>query len=848
MEKAFQKSAEDLSKELNTDLKKGLSGQEASIRLTKYGPNILKEEGGKNIFVILLSQFKSFLIIILFAASAISFLLGHTLDAILIMAIVAINGIVGFIQEYRAEKTIAQLKKLVTTDSLVYRDAVLQKIPSTQLVPGDLIVLEEGQKVPADIRITQCYNLETNEASLTGESTPVFKNTNKLDGEIVLPERTNMVYSGTSIAAGRGLGIVTASGMNTEIGKIAHLVAAEKEVQTPMQQKLNNLGKSIGRIVLVIAFIIGIEQFIYGQNLLNALISAIALAVAAVPEGLPAVVTISLALGTKRLFKQKALIRNLSSAETLGSVDCICVDKTGTLTEGSMRVTEIYGQNKEKILTYGLFASNARMSGQEIIGDPTEAALVKAAVDSGLDQETLLSSHPRISEIPFSSQRKMMSVLVKSESGAILISKGATEVILSKCTKIEEGGQVRNLTEQDKKKILQAQNHFANQALRVLAIAYNPGQTEENLTFLGLEAMKDSARAGVKEAIKQCSDAGIRVVMITGDHMLTAQAIAKEIGIWGSSISGEELDKLTDEQFAMEVEKIAIYARVNPEHKLRIIKALKNHGHQVAMSGDGVNDAPALKGADIGVAMGVTGTDVAKQASDMILMDDHFATIVAAIREGRAIFDNIRKFVNYLLSSNIMEVLVISLAVILGGGHLPLLPIHLLWINLVTDGLPAVALGVDPPRKNIMSLNPSLFREEIAGGRFLGPLVIISLLLTAAILFIFLMYEKEPVYEQTMVFTSIVVYEMLRIAAIRGEYKLSFFSNKFLVLAIAGSLVLQLAILYLPISFAGITLQELFKVTPLHIQDWLLIMGVGILLLFVMRIMVVKPIFNFLRP
>ena len=848
MEKAFQKSAEDLSKELNTDLKKGLSGQEASIRLTKYGPNILKEEGGKNIFVILLSQFKSFLIIILFAASAISFLLGHTLDAILIMAIVVINGVVGFIQEYRAEKTIAQLKKLVTTDSLVYRDAVLQKIPSTQLVPGDLIVLEEGQKVPADIRITQCYNLETNEASLTGESTPVFKNTNILDEKTILPERTNMVFSGTSIAAGRGLGIVTSIGMNTEIGKIAHLVAAEKEVQTPMQQKLNNLGKSIGRIVLVIAFIIGIEQFIYGQNLLNALISAIALAVAAVPEGLPAVVTISLALGTKRLLKQKALIRNLSSAETLGSVDVICVDKTGTLTEGLMKVTEIYGQNKEKILTYGLFASNARMSGQEIIGDPTEAALVKAAVDSGLDQETLLSSHPRISEIPFSSQRKMMSVLVKSEGGAILISKGATEVILSKCTKIEEGGQVRNLTEQDKKKILQAQNHFANQALRVLAIAYNPGQTEENLTFLGLEAMKDSARAGVKEAIKQCSDAGIRVVMITGDHMLTAQAIAKEIGIEGSSISGEDLDKLTDEQFAMEVEKIAIYARVNPEHKLRIIKALKNHGHQVAMSGDGVNDAPALKGADIGVAMGVTGTDVAKQASDMILMDDHFATIVAAVREGRAIFDNIRKFVNYLLSSNIMEVMVISLAVILGGGHLPLLPIHLLWINLITDGLPAIALGVDPPRKNLMSIPPKLFREEIAGGKFLGPLTVVSILLTAAILAIFLMYEKDPIYEQTMVFTSIVFYEMLRIIAIRSEYKLPFFSNKFLVLAISGSLALQLAILYLPLSFAGITLQELFKVTPLHIQDWLLIMGVGILLLFVMRIMVVNPIFNFLRP
>ena len=838
MEKAYQKEAQEIVRELKTDLKKGLSSQEALVRIKQFGPNILKETGGKNIFLIFASQFTSFLIIILFIASAISFILGHTLDAGLIMVIVILNGIVGFIQEYRVERTIRQLKKLVTTDITVYRDGNLQKIPSSQLVPGDVIVLEEGQKIPADIRLTESYNLETNEASLTGESTPVLKDTKVLSDKTILAERANCLFSGTTIATGKGIGIVTSTGMNTELGKIAHLVAEEKEEATPMQQKLNNLGKTIGRIVLVIAFLIGIEQILFGQNILNALISAIALAVAAIPEGLPAVVTISLALGTKRLLKQKSLIRNLAAAETLGSTDIICVDKTGTLTEGVMKVTEIYGDNKEKILTYGLLASNARDSNGQIIGDPTEAALVKAAIEAGFDQETLSKTHPRISEIPFSSQRKMMSVIVDTEDGNLIISKGATEVILERCS----------LSSGQKKKIIQKNNDMAKQALRVLAIAYATGKKEEDLIFLGLVGMIDPPREGVKEAIKQCSDAGVRVVMITGDHMLTAEAIARQINIEGRSITGEDLDKLTDEQFNKDVEQIVVYARVNPEHKIRIIKALKAHGHQVAMTGDGVNDAPALKAADIGVAMGITGTDVSKQASDMILLDDHFSTIVSAVKEGRAIFDNIRKFVNYLLSSNIMEVLVISLAVILGGGHLPLLPIHLLWINLVTDGLPAIALGVDPPRKNIMSLSPKLFREEIAGGRFLGPLIVVSILLTAAILAIFLIYEKDPIYEQTMVFTSIVVYEMLRIFAIRGEYKLPFFSNPFLIFAIAGSLILQLMILYLPISFAGVTLQELFKVTPLHIKDWALILGIGTFLLIIMKFLVnIKKLWQLIR-
>lgn len=857
MGKAYLKSIDQIAGELRSDLQKGLTQDEVEIRLQKYGQNVLKEQKGKSAAFILLSQFRSFLIIILFFASIISFVLGEALDAALIMAIVVLNGVVGFIQEYRVEKTIQQLKKLVTVNANVYRDGVLQQIPSSNLVPGDLIVLEEGQKVPSDIRLIQVFNLETNEASLTGESTPVSKDLKILPGDTILADRKNMVFSGTSVSCGKGVGVVVSTGMDTEIGKIAKLVSKEEERLSPLQDKLNNLGKLIGRIVIVVAIIIGIEQILTGQNLLNSLISSIALAVAAIPEGLPAVVTISLALGTKRLLKQNSLLRNLAAAETLGSTDVICVDKTGTLTAGVMEVTQVYtGQSLlrsdseysesdsvKKLLTYGLLASNARMSKDKIVGDPTEGAIVKAALDYKLNQEDLLTSHPRTFEIPFSSSRKMMSVVVSKDNDDLIISKGAAEVILNKCSMIEIDGQVRPLEEKDKENILKTHTDMASGALRILAVAYGRGNKEENLTFLGLIGMMDPAREGVREAIEVCQNQSkIRIIMITGDHLLTAAAIAQKIGILGKSITGKQLEEMSDEEFAKQVEQINIYARVNPEHKIRIVKALKSQGHQVAMTGDGVNDSPALKAADIGIAMGITGTDVSKEASDMILLDDHFTTIVSAVKEGRAIFDNIRKFVNYLLSSNLMEVMVISISVLLGGGHLPLLPIHLLWINLVTDGLPAIALGVDPPREHIMKLPPQSFREEIVGGKFLGPLLIVSILLTLAILGIFFIYEKDPVYEQTMVFTSIVFYEMLRIIAIRREYKLPFFSNIYLVFAIAISLLLQLVILYLPVKMGTLTLQELFKVHPLNIVDWGLILGIGIFLFFMMRFLVKRPL------
>src|SRR3989344_1322019 len=876
MEKAFVKTPEEVGKELQTDFKNGLSSSLAKERLQKYGSNELKEKKGKNPLILFFSEFTDFLVLILIAAALVSFFLGEKIDAFMIIAIVLLNGIVGFIQEYRVEKAIQSLKKLVTSNTKLYRDGHLMQISSKELVPGDLVVLEEGQKVPADIRLTQSFSLTTIEAALTGESTPVSKITDSLKDEVSIADQKNMVFSGTVVSSGKGLGIVIYTGMNTEIGKIAKMVTNETDPVTPMQQKLDHLGSVIGKIVLAVATVFALEEIFFGeQNFIQALISAVALAVAAIPEGLPAVVTISLALGTRRLLKQNALIRNLPAAETLGSTDVICCDKTGTLTEGMMSVRKAYingqiidlqdtpgvkspntpGVNEEirKLLEMGILASNARTSNGKIIGDATEAALIQIALDTGINHDELINKYPRVTEIPFSSSRKMMTTVLKAGENMLVTSKGATEILLDKCTRIEKKGEVVNITDKDREEIMKINEQMAKNALRVLAFAYkglaHPGgekntitppgwsqdDIESDLIFLGLQGMMDPPRTEVKIAIKQCTDAGIRVIMITGDHLLTAKSIASEIGIQDNSITGLELDKLSDEQFQKEVEEINVYARVNPEHKIRIIKALKSLNHQVAMTGDGVNDAPALKAADIGIAMGITGTDVAKDSSDIILLDDKFNTIVEAVKEGRGIYENIRKFVNYLLSSNIMEVLVIFIAVMV-GWPLPLLPIHLLWINLVTDGLPAIALGVDPGRSDIMSSQPSRFREEIVNGKFIRTMVLISSMLTVAILGIFGFSKENLMHGQTLVFTAVVLYEMIRIIAIRSEYNLPLFSNKFLWFAISVSIILQLFVLYLPISVSGNSLQELFKVQPLGLIDWIMLLGVGFILLLVMKI------------
>lgn len=855
MDNFFSLSPEDTAKKLNTDPKNGLSANKANSRLKQYGLNELKQTKGKSAFMIFVSQFTDLLVLLLIAASIASYFLGEGIDALMIVIIVIMNAVIGFIQEYRVEKAIEHLKKMVTSNQTVYRDGKLLQIPSSELVPGDLVVLEEGQKVTADIRITDSISLQTVEAPLTGESTPVAKISETLNGNLSIGDRKNMVFSGTIVSAGKGTGIVVSTGMTTEIGKIANMVQTQHDTQTPMQIKLDKLGALIGKIVIVVAIIIGIEEIFFSQgNLIEALISAIAIAVAAIPEGLPAVVTIALALGTKRLLTKKALIRNLPAAETLGSTEIICTDKTGTLTEGVMNVRQIYfnqislgvdDKSKKptdlnKLLEIGILSSNARKSGENFVGDPTEVALIKIALENGVDQDTLLSKYKRVGEVPFSSDRKMMSTVSEIDGTQVVASKGSVEAIIKICSQIEINGKIEKLTEDHKKKILEQNDALAQEALRVLAFAYKKlpqplapnsyPSAESGLVFLGLQGMMDPPKQGVKEAIEICQkEAGIRVIMITGDHLITASAIAKEVGITGQAITGEDLDKLSQDAFIKDVEKIQIYARVNPEHKLRIVNALKSLGYQVAMTGDGVNDAPALKAADIGIGMGVTGTDVAKDSSDMILMDDYFGTIVNAVREGRGIYENIRKFVAYLLSANAVEVMIIFFS-ILFGWPLPLLPIHLLWINLVTDGLPAVALGVDPTRQNIMTSHPKEFKQQIVNLPFFKFLAAISVTSTIAVLIIIGLMKNDPLHEQTMAFTSVVVFEMVILWAIRSQYKLTLFSNRYLVMAVSASILLQLGVLYLPLTFGTLTLQELFKVTPLSLSDWGIILGAALLL------------------
>lgn len=854
MEKPYTLNIEQIAERLKTDVKIGLTSSEALNRIKEYGANVLKEAKGKNPLVMFLGEFTDFLVIILLIAAVVSFLFGERVDALMIIAIVIVNAIVGFIQKYRVEKAMEHLKKMVVSEVMIIRDEALLKIPSGQLVPGDLILIEEGQKVTADIRLTQSINLQTIEAALTGESTPISKIIEVLTGGLPIADQKNMLFSGTIVSSGKGMGIVVGTGMNTEIGRIAKMVTEEEDPQTPMQQKLDKLGAFIGKVILVIAALVAVQEMVFGnQQIIEALVSAVALAVAAIPEGLPAVVTISLALGTRRLLRQNALIRNLPAAETLGSTDVICSDKTGTLTEGVMSVRQIYVDGKfvdvksseaKRILEIGFLSSNARKSGDKIIGDTTEAALIQAFLNSGMDQDQMSNIYDRVSEIPFSSARKMMTIASKTSSQIYVTSKGATEAILSHCSKIEKNGKAQPITDEDKNLILKINDQMAANALRVLSFAYksidsvDEKNTENDLVFVGMQGLMDPPRKDVAQSIRVCQQqAGIRVVMITGDHLLTAQAIAKELGIAGKSITGIELDPIPDEEFERVVEDYSVYARVNPEHKIRIVKALKDKGHQVAMTGDGVNDAPALKASDIGIAMGLTGTDVAKDSSDMILLDDHFNTIVSAVQEGRAIYDNIRKFVNYLLSSNMMEVAVIFIALIL-GWPIPLLPIHLLWINLVTDGLPAIALGVDPARPNIMQQKPQLFREQIITKGFFIRMVIAATVLTIAILGIYGFTDKQLVYGQTMAFTAVVLYEMVRLSAIRSEYNLSILSNKFLVLAVLSSLALQLLILYLPLSLGGISLQTLFKVQPLSFTDWGILVGVGAILFIFMKLAV----------
>lgn len=842
---------------------KGISDKEAKIRLEKYGRNELKEKKKASIWVRFLNQFKSPLILILLLAIAVSAILGELIDALVISAIVLMNAILGLIQEERAEKALQALKKLAVPKTQVIREDKIKEINSTEIVPGDVIVLSAGNKVPADARIISSFNLMTDEAPLTGESVPVEKSVDVLEEGASLGERRNMVFSGTTVTYGRGEAVVVSTGMSTEIGKIATLLEETEKEATPLQRNLDQVGKVLAFMVLGICLVVFLLGILRGAPLLFMLLLSISLAVAAIPEGLPAVVTIVLALGTQRMAQRGAIVRHLPAVETLGSTSIICSDKTGTMTLNEMTVETIVTAQEEFKVTGRGYEPKGEIMGKEgnlkslpfdlkillmasalntdahviqeegkweIRGDPTEGALVVLASKLGLDKKELLSRYKRVQEIPFTSERKMMTTVYEKDGERLVFSKGAVDVLIHFCSRLQQGEEVEALSQEGKKIILKKNERMAREGLRVLGIAYKPWKEnedlEKNLIFLGLVGMRDTPREEVKEAIAICRKAGIKPVMITGDHLLTAVTIGSELGLIQreeEAITGEELSRLSDQELLRKAPDLSVYARVLPEDKVRILTAYQSLGHIVAMTGDGINDAPALKQANIGVAMGITGTDVSKEAADMVLTDDNFATIVKAVEEGRTIFANIKKFVSFLLSCNLAEVLAVFLGFLLFPAREPILtPAQILWMNLVTDGLPALALGVDPPEKGIMEQKPRSKRTGIFTKRVLWSLGISAILMALSTIGAFLFGLRNSVAEgETMAFTTIVILELLFSFYSRSEklpgWSLGLTANKYLVGAVLSSILLQVLIIYAP------GLSQAFGTVPLNLMDWELI-------------------------
>lgn len=875
---------------------KGLAEQEAQHRLEEYGFNELAEGRKISLLGLFINQFKDLIIWILIAAVVISMFLREFVDGAVILAILTINAIIGLIQEYRAEKAIAALKKLAGLKADVFRDGQRKQIDARLLVPGDVILLETGDKVPADCRLIEAVNLEVQESVLTGESTAVAKEAEAvlIDAAVPVAERKNMAFSSTVITKGKAKAVVVRTGMKTEVGRIATLLEETEEELTPLQKQLGVFGKRIGSATIAICAIVFLATVTSkAGSILELFKVAVSLAVAAIPEGLPAIVTVSLGLGIQRMARRNALVRKLPSVETLGSTSIICADKTGTLTMDQMTVRKLYVGNEEisvtgkgystegsiskvdeavkLLLRIGVLCNDAALvkKGQRegeggqgehevvegavegivegIFGDPTEAALLVSASKAGIDAAEMAHNFKRIGEVQFDSKRKRMSTANLIRGRPVMYTKGAPDVILNLCSHAYSNGRVSPLNAAAKKKILEVNERFGAQALRVLGFAYKPlkpgqkidEQAEKGLIFVGLQAMTDPPRAEVKGAIALCKKAGIKVVMITGDHRTTAQAIAKELGLEGNTVTGEELDRMGDEELLRIVNETAIYARVSPEHKLKIISALKGSRHIVAMTGDGVNDAPALKKADIGIAMGSTGTDVAREASKMVLTDDNFVSITNAIEEGRGIYDNIKKFIYFLLSSNLAEVLVIFLAVIV-GMPLPMVAIQLLWINLVTDGLPALALGVEPISKGTMERKPRSPGEGILTGSLMARILLIAATITAGTLLLFYLKLAQHGWRLgegigeissegytaaiTMAFTALVMFELFNALASKSETKTVFsrelFNNPQLLLAIISSMALQFAVVYLPVN-------KVFHTARLGAADVAVIMAVS---------------------
>ncbi|WP_243466412.1 calcium-transporting P-type ATPase, PMR1-type [Methanosarcina mazei] len=870
-------AADAVLKTLDTS-ETGLSSGEAENRLKKYGKNELKEEEKTSAVKLFLSQFKSFLILILIVAALVSAFLGELVDALVILFTVFLAGVLGFVQEYRAEESIKLLKSLTSPEALVVRDGKEVKVPSSLLVPGDILILQAGDRIPADARLLEAQSLKIDESSLTGESVPVEKSIKILLPETPQPDRKNMAYTGTSVTYGRGKAVITATGMSTAFGKLAGLLGEIERERTPLQEKLDQFGRWLGAATLIVVAFVAVLGIFKGFDPFEMFLWGVALAVAAIPEALPAVVTVGLALGVRRMVKRHALVRKLPSVETLGSTNIICTDKTGTLTQNKMTVEKVYvnrtmlsvtgngyepvgdffkdGQpvsediHLHKLLVTGALCNDAGLVEEEgigdIIGDPTEGALVVAAAKKGIWRPDLELGHRRIGEVPFSSERKMMTTLNASEEGLYAYSKGAPEVILGCCTKIFHGGQEKELTPEIRKEILDTVNEMANQTLRVMGFAYRqvpenivPENAEREMVFAGLMGMRDPPREEVKVAIATCTDAGIRTVMITGDHKTTAFAIAREIGIYREGdlvLTGTELDALGDKEFEDMVEKVSVYARVYPEHKLKVVNALKKKGYIVAMTGDGVNDAPALKAADMGIAMGITGTEVSKEASSMILTDDNFASIVSAVEEGRNILKNIKNFIAYGLTCHIGVVLIVLVGV-LAWQILPVIAVQILWINLITDGLPPMALSLEAPDRGLMKQKPRKSTEGLVSRRMLIASLGLGALIAVQSLGVlsWALEEGMPLPKiQTLIFTLVVISLMFNAFNWRSDrlsvFSLGIFTNWPLIYAILSTVLLQLAAIYVPV------LQTAFRTVPLSLSDWGMIIPLASTTLIVMEV------------
>lgn len=813
-------SVKEVLNELKTS-ENGLNSDEAARRLETYGKNELVEEKKAGPIRMFLAQFMDILIILLILAAVASYFVGDVLDSAVILFVVVVNATVGFIQEYRAEQAMEKLKGLVSTEATVIRDGMTQKILASELTIGDIVIIEEGDNVPADIRLIEAYDLRIDESTLTGESIPVQKTHEDPDDE-----RDVIAFMDSDVVSGRGKGAVIAVGMDTSIGRIAEMIQ-EDEGKTPLQEKIASLGKSLGLIAVVVCAMVFAIQFLRGLSLVDTFMTAVSLAVASVPEGLPAILTLTLALGMQRMARSNAIVRRLLAVETLGSCSVICTDKTGTLTHNRMTVRESELTSPEMALLVSALCNNATISDDRVIGDPTDAAILSFADENGYSRKELEEKYPRLMEIPLDSKRKRMTTINQLGDGRYLLIKGAPEIILGRCSHVDYDGSLRPMDDDELAKWMSRLNDMTSRALRVLALAYRKlpdGDDEErDLVFAGLVGMMDPPRKEAAEAIETCRKAGIKVVMITGDHRDTAVAIAHELGLMddGLALTGRELDELSDDEFGEIVEDVRVYARVFPEQKVRIVEALQRRGHVVAMTGDGVNDAPALKKAAIGVAMG-SGTDVARESSDMVLQDDNFATIVKAVREGRTIFDNIRRFVKFQLSTNVGAILTIVSASLI-NIPVPFNPIQILWINIIMDGPPAQSLGVEPPESDIMLRKPE--REDIMPRRNLLRIVIAGAVMAAGTLglYMYMLSSGNGVERaMTVAFTVFVMFQIFNVFNCKSR---TGFSNRTLLVAVAASLLLQILVVYLA------PLEGVFRTVPLTVTDWVLIVAVASLIL-----------------